>query len=64
MIDYRTYLQMHPTSPAFNFSTHQKVPFDRWPETISHHTELKDDNLLILPPEIHGFAFKKKKWRK
>lgn len=62
MIDYKTYRQMHPNAEPFQFGAKKKVPFDRWLDVIPHMAQLDHENLLILPPQIHGFAFKKKNW--
>lgn len=64
MIDYKTYRQMHPDAHPFKFGSKQKVPLDKWPEVIPHSSHLEDENLLLLPSEIHGFSFKKKDWSK
>ncbi|KAH8195787.1 hypothetical protein TruAng_010061 [Truncatella angustata] len=63
MVDYRTYRQMHPTPENFVFRDVAKVAFDRWPETIPCTLETLESNCsVLLPPEIHAFSFKKKKW--
>jgi flagellar biosynthesis GTPase FlhF len=65
MVDYKTYKSMHPKAEAFQFTSYRKVVFDRWPETIPHSAvQLDEAYLLIMPPHIHGFSFKKKNWRK
>jgi hypothetical protein len=46
----------------FGFSVNSLAPFDRWPEHISHDTILDDKLLILLPPFIHGFFLKEKKW--
>lgn len=62
MVDYKTYREMHPKAEVFNFRTKQKVEFDKWSEAIQHYAHLSDNDYVVLPSQIHGFAFKKKKW--
>lgn len=62
MVDYKTYREMHPNAEAFCFETIQRVSFDTWSEVIQHDANLSDNEYAILPSQIHGFAFKKKKW--
>jgi len=62
MVDYKTFRQMHPRASAFSFEARQRVPFDKWAEVIPHNANLHDNDYIILPPQIHGFAFKKKNW--
>jgi hypothetical protein len=62
MIDYKTYRIFHPRAEAFEFSQNSLAPFDRWPEKILHNATLDDDLIILLPPFIHGFFLKDKKW--
>ena len=62
MIDYRTYRRFHPQAEAFQFSGKALAPFDRWPETIPHNATLDKNLIILLPPFIHGFFLKEKKW--
>ncbi|KAM7185678.1 Fidgetin-like protein 1 [Naviculisporaceae sp. PSN 640] len=62
MIDYQVYSKFHTTSPAFVFSLVERAAFDTWPEEISNDDTLSDDQLMLLPADIHGFFFKEKKW--
>lgn len=65
MIDYRTYHNFHPNTAAFVFSGKPKVPFDSWPTTIANNIMTLDEvHLILLPPEIHAFPLKEKKWCK
>lgn len=62
MVDYKTYREMHPHAEAFGFQTTQRLSFDNWSEAIQYDTDLSDNEHVILPSQIHAFAFKKKKW--
>jgi hypothetical protein len=64
MIDYKTYRRFHPKAEMFQFSKHSIAPFDRWPEHIPHNAILENKLLILLPPFIHGFFLKDKKWGK
>jgi hypothetical protein len=64
MIDYKTYRIFHPSAEAFHFSQSSLAPFDRWPEKIPHNATLDDDLIILLPPFIHGFFLKDKRWGK
>ncbi|EOO00263.1 putative aaa family atpase protein [Phaeoacremonium minimum UCRPA7] len=62
MIDYQTYRKFHGAATAFSFSRSAKALYDRWPESISNNSYLSEDNFMLLPPEIHGFFLKDKRW--
>ncbi|KAI1111946.1 hypothetical protein F5Y14DRAFT_453540 [Nemania sp. NC0429] len=62
MLDYQTYYKFHASSEAFNFSPHSIAPYDRWPDKISNSSSLQPTELMLLPPGIHGFFMKEKKW--
>jgi len=62
MIDYKTYRRFHPNADAFQFSKIALAPFDRWPESIPHNATLDEHIMILLPPVIHGFFLKDKKW--
>jgi hypothetical protein len=64
MIDYKTYRRFHPKAETFQFSTHAIAPFDRWPEHIPHNAIIDNTLIILLPPFIHGFFLKDKKWGK
>ncbi|GAB1317958.1 hypothetical protein MFIFM68171_08168 [Madurella fahalii] len=62
MIDYQMYRKFHALADAFSFSTRPAAMFDQWPQEISVTTKLCPSNLMLLPPGIHGFFLKDKKW--
>lgn len=62
MIDYRTFKKFHPNSPDLNPSSRSPLPFDSWPGTLPHDSQLSDLEVLLLPPIIHGFILKQKSW--
>jgi len=63
MIDYETYRKFHPAADAFYFTRCGVVSFDKWPHAIRATTaELSETDTMLLPPEIHGFFLKDKRW--
>lgn len=62
MIDYQVYYKFHSISDAFRFSEKRKAAYDEWPSQIPYDTDLSPVNLMLLPPGIHGFIMKEKKW--
>jgi hypothetical protein len=66
MIDYQVYRKFHSSADAFSFHESDLAPFDDWPKEIEaaneSTAELSPANLMLLPPGIHGFFLKDKKW--
>jgi hypothetical protein len=63
MVDYQTYHSFHTYADAFKFSQVKRAIFDNAPEEISAATaELSAVDTILLPPGIHGFFLKEKKW--
>lgn len=62
MIDYQTYRNFHPRADAFEFGAKNRVLFDKWPTSIPHNGTLHETDFLLLPPDIHGYPLKEKKW--
>lgn len=62
MIDYTTFRRFHPKAEAFQFSNRPVASFDLWPETIPYNATLDENLTILLPPYIHGFFLKEKKW--
>ncbi|KAK4154223.1 Fidgetin-like protein 1 [Chaetomidium leptoderma] len=63
MIDYQIYRKFHNSADAFVFSDRQVIAFDNRPREISSTTtQLSQDDTMLLPPGIHGFFLKEKKW--
>lgn len=64
MIDYKTYQMFHHGSEAFKFWAPVFIPFDKRPQRIdiTITTELSETDIMLLPPGIHGFFLKEKKW--
>ena len=65
MVDYTTYKRMHPTSDAFSFDKSASLLlFDPRPLRVSRDATDDGDISMLLPPDVHGFYFTEKKWRK
>lgn len=63
IIDYQMYRMFHNHAEAFKFSACRVVSFDKWPQQIEAITaELDQISTMLLPPGIHGFFLKDKKW--
>jgi len=65
MIDYSTYRRLHRDAHAFRAAEQPKqpaVPFDPWPYDIDVNSTISEDDLMVLPPDVHGFHLKEKKW--
>jgi hypothetical protein len=66
MIDYQVYRKFHGNADAFMFHEAKPAPFDNWPNEIDVANdstgELSPANVMLLPPGIHGFFLKDKKW--
>ena len=61
MIDMKTYHKIH--SDHDDRYRHDKDQFDPWHEEISCEREHLDAaELMLLPPNIHGFDFQEKQW--
>lgn len=62
MIDYQTYRKFHGFSGAFSFSEGSKLLFDNRRDNI-HQSEIpNEEDYILMPPQIHGFVLKEKKW--
>jgi SpoVK/Ycf46/Vps4 family AAA+-type ATPase len=63
MIDTSTYKKKHNyESNDSNIKRDSGLRFDSWPNTITNKQELDDQNLIVMPPNIHGFDFTEKEW--
>ncbi|KAK7953074.1 P-loop containing nucleoside triphosphate hydrolase protein [Apiospora saccharicola] len=62
MLDYQVYSKFHSMSEALTFSSKAKASYDKWPESIPNTAQLSPVHRLLLPPGIHGFYLKEKKW--
>jgi SpoVK/Ycf46/Vps4 family AAA+-type ATPase len=67
MIDMSTYMKIHKSNPDWEDTDRERrrnagLRFDTWPDTISNNQQVKDQNLTIMPPNIHGFDFREKEW--
>lgn len=62
MIDYQTYRKFHQHAVAFTFSKATKHPFDQRRDYFSESNLLQDEDYILMPPQIHGFVLKEKKW--
>jgi hypothetical protein len=62
MVDYQVYSKFHGDSEAFKFSAKPQVPYDQWPDAIPNTATLTEAHKMLLPPGIHGFFLKEKKW--
>lgn len=57
------YRKFHAQAEAFMFLNRRVAPFDKWPEQVEATApELDPVNTMLLPPGIHGFFLKDKKW--
>jgi hypothetical protein len=64
MVDYNTYRKLHPYSPLFSGTSRTVYQFDKRPATVGLNEEIADDDIILLPANIHGFDLKEKKWCK
>ena len=65
MIDHTTYRKMHAYSPAFQFEKPRTTyAFDRLPPYLRYDQTPSDRDVLLMPPDIHGFYLNEKKWIK
>ena len=62
MLDYQIYYKFHPQSEAFGFSVKIRATYDQWRENIPNSSSLHPIEMMLLPPGIHGFFMKEKKW--
>ncbi|KAK7999075.1 P-loop containing nucleoside triphosphate hydrolase protein [Apiospora marii] len=62
MLDYQVYFKFHPNSEALRFAARGKSGYDSWPVSIPNTEQLSDIHKILLPPGIHGFYLKEKKW--
>jgi len=62
MIDYQTYRKFHQGAEAFIFSNIPNHPLDRRRYRFSESSLPSDEDYLLMPPQIHGFVLKEKKW--
>ena len=62
MIDYQAYYKFHKDAEAFAFSDRRVAAFDTWPQQIIATADLSSVNTMLLPPGIHGFFLREKKW--
>lgn len=63
MIDLSMYKKMHEHAIAFAFRSPQDVyPLDHLPTYLSIEQHSTETDLLLMPPEIHGFYLNEKKW--
>ncbi|KAI1379319.1 hypothetical protein F4677DRAFT_464703 [Hypoxylon crocopeplum] len=62
MIDYQVYFKFHSNSDAFVFSKNSKATYDPWPDSIPITATLPQSLKMLLPPGVHGFFVKEKKW--
>lgn len=56
------YSKFHANSEVFEFSFKRRAPYDRWPDSFPIGTKMSNANKMLLPPGIHGFFLKEKKW--
>ncbi|RDW73420.1 hypothetical protein BP6252_07327 [Coleophoma cylindrospora] len=67
MIDYCTYRKLHPFASIFDVTIFAPTPpgyklIDKRPLNLSIKEDPSDESLMILPPNVHGFDLKEKKW--
>ena len=77
MIDYQTYKKMHPKAfnktpktptlighlaTVATTNEPEILRFDHHPKSIHRDENIDEENLILLPPEIHGYLFQEKQW--
>jgi hypothetical protein len=62
MVDYGTYRKLHPDAALFSGGRSSREEFDKRPVEILLKEDLDDENLMLLPANVHGFDLKEKKW--
>ena len=63
MVDHSIYRKMHEHARAFTFERPSKThPFDRFAPYLNYDEEPSNDQLLLMPLDIHGFDLNEKKW--
>ncbi|KAI1430061.1 hypothetical protein F5Y12DRAFT_709612 [Xylaria sp. FL1777] len=53
--------QTNYKSKASNSSSKIRAAYDQWPEDISNRSSLHPNEMMLFPPDIHGFSMKEKK---
>ena len=62
MIDYQTYLKLHPHATAFCINEAPKLPFDRHPPRLDLRSNGNADIYSLMAADTYGFYFTEKKW--
>ena len=62
MIDYQTYLKLHPHTEAFRIQEEEKLPFDTRPTYLDLRSDGNVDIYSLMAADTYGFYFTEKKW--
>lgn len=62
MIDYQTYLKLHPHTAAFRIEEEEKLPFDTRPSYLDLRSDGNVDIYSLMAADTYGFYFTEKKW--
>ena len=62
MIDYQTYLKLHPRSEAFQIQEEERLPFDTRPTYLDLRLDGNVDIYSLMAADTYGFYFTEKKW--
>ena len=62
MIDYQTYLKLHPHTEAFRIQEEDKLPFDTRPTHLDLRSDGSVDIYSLMAADTYGFYLTEKKW--
>lgn len=62
MIDYQTYLKLHPHAAAFRIDEAEILPFDGRPPSLDLKSNGSADIHSLMAADTYGFYFTEKKW--
>jgi len=60
MVDMLTFCKLHKSHDVIVIE--RRARFDSWSENISRDQDPSNSDLIVLPPNIHGFDFREKEW--
>jgi hypothetical protein len=62
MVDYLTYRMMHRDAEVFTYKTEKPLENDKFPEKIGRDGKITEEQMILCPPNIHGYLLKEKTW--
>ncbi len=62
MLDYPTYRMMHRDAEAFKHRSEKPLDYDDFPEKVGIDGEITEEQMMLCPPNIHGYLLKEKIW--